>query len=129
MTRRRGFRAGWCAAVMAGAFALAGTVATAGSAHGSDGDPSLTSHSVSSHWDAHAHEAPAVVTAWSAVRDAPNQHAQATSTLAPGSHIQLFCQTSGAWVSGNSTWYFDNNAHGWVSAAYVHPTAWQPPDC
>lgn len=127
----RKLRARWCATVAAGAFALAGTAATVSTSHASDGAPGTSDYSSSSHWDAHSHAAPGVVTGWSdaPVRDAPNRHAQATSTLAPGTHIELFCQTSGGWAHGTSTWYFDNNAHGWVSAAHVQPTAWQPPDC
>ncbi|MEV5982110.1 hypothetical protein [Streptomyces sp. NPDC052114] len=71
------------------------------------------------------------MTAWSEVyvRDAPTVDAKATSTLPAGAHIRLFCQTTGDHVNGTSTWYFDNDNHGWISAAYVHPTGWQPATC
>ncbi|WP_428951142.1 hypothetical protein [Streptomyces sp. cg35] len=63
------------------------------------------------------------------VRDAPTVHARATATLTAGSHIRLFCQTNGGHADGTSVWYFDNDAHGWISASHVRPTAWQPPSC
>ncbi|MGY0021590.1 hypothetical protein [Streptomyces sp. cg35] len=127
-------RAGICAAALTGVCALSGTAV--GSAQASDRTPDSWGdgwrHSAPRHESTgHDHAVPAVVTAWSEVyvRDAPTTHAEATSSLPSGAHIRLFCQTSGEHVNGTSTWYFDNDAHGWISAAHVHPTSWQPPSC
>ncbi|WP_338704028.1 hypothetical protein V2W30_39710 (plasmid) [Streptomyces sp. Q6] len=140
-----------CAAALTGAFALTG-LAASGSAHASGWDPDdwgpgsswSESWTWSGSWtvsaagawswsgNGHAdHIAPAVVTARTEVyvRDAPTVHAKATATLPAGSHIRLFCQTDGGHADGTSTWYFDNDAHGWISAAHVRPTGWQPPSC
>ncbi|MEU6848317.1 hypothetical protein ABZ930_41340 [Streptomyces sp. NPDC046716] len=124
-------RSALCGAALLGTCALTGTAAA--SAHASGGGPDgWREHGATwswSTWDGHA--APAVVTAWSPVyvRDAPTVTAKATSTLPAGAHIRLFCQTTGDHVDSTSTWYFDNDAHGWVSAAHVRPTGWQPPSC
>ncbi|MFD8571833.1 hypothetical protein [Streptomyces sp. NPDC059639] len=136
---RSKIRTGIGAAALTGAFALTG-LATAGSAHASGWDPDgwgpAGSWSGSWSWSSSGgghddHAAPAVVTAWPEVyvRDAPTVHAKATATLPDGAHIRLFCQTTGDRVDGTTAWYFDNDAHGWISAAHVHPTGWQPPSC
>lgn len=130
MTRAT-FRAGICAAALTGALALSGTAAV-GSAHASDENPDRRGPTPCSHAnDDQDHAVPAVVTSWSKVhvRDAPTVHAPAVSTLPAGAHIRLFCQTTGDRVDGTSVWYFDNDAHGWVSAAHAHPTGWQPLSC
>ncbi|MCQ4205625.1 hypothetical protein [Streptomyces longispororuber] len=139
-----------CAAVLTGAFALTG-LAAGGSAHASGWDPddwgpggswseTLTwsgswteSAAETWTWSGNGHDdhaAPAVVTARTEVyvRDAPTVHARATATLPAGSHVRLFCQTDGGHADG-TVWYFDNDAHGWISAAHVRPTGWQPPSC
>ncbi|WP_372351035.1 hypothetical protein [Streptomyces sp. KL116D] len=143
-------QAGMRSAVLAAACALAAGLA-AGTAHASDPGPGpgpgpddgwnqsatygYTITSTTTFWPVSATDsnpaAPAVVTSWTplAVRDAPTTHTKATSHLPVGAHIRLFCQTTGERAQGTSTWYFDNDAHGWVSAAYVHPTHGQPPGC
>ncbi|MEU6126233.1 hypothetical protein [Streptomyces sp. NPDC047123] len=137
-------RAGACAAALAGAFAVTGLAAGSAHASGWDRDDGVPGGSWSEAWtgpgsapgawswnEHDGHAAPAVVTARSQVyvRDAPTVHARATATLPAGSHIRLFCQTDGGHVDGTSVWYFDDDAHGWISAAHVRPTAWQPPSC
>lgn len=124
-------RAGICALALGAVSAFTG-FAAADSAHASDHHPAPSRHSAPQHCDhGKDHAVPGMVAAWTEiyVRDAPSVHAPATSTLPAGSHIWLFCQTAGDHVEGTSTWYFDDDAHGWVSAAHVHPTAAQPPDC
>ncbi|MYW62615.1 hypothetical protein GTY65_00760 [Streptomyces sp. SID8379] len=130
-------RAGICAVVLTGACAATG--AAAGGAQASEGSPQSWQESwepwepsSSPYGDTdHDHAAPAVVTARTEVyvRDAPTTHAKATATLPPGAHIRLFCETTGERTDGTSTWYFDNDAHGWISAAHVRPTAWQTASC
>ncbi|MER5948427.1 hypothetical protein ABT127_20470 [Streptomyces sp. NPDC001904] len=118
-------------AALLGACALTGVTVT--SAHASDRGPDGWREPGPARswgaWDDHA--APAVVTARAevSVRDAPTVTARATSTLPPGAHLRLFCRATGEHVDGTSVWYFDNDAHGWVSAAHVRPTGWQPPAC
>lgn len=128
MNRPR-IRAGICAAVLTGAVALTGTAAMGSQA--SDERPGRGGYSASLYEDTNrGRNVPAVVTAWKAeVRDAPNPHAEVTSTLHKGAHLLLFCQTTGDYMHGTSLWYFDNYAHGWISASQVHPTGHQPPSC
>ncbi|WP_420037186.1 hypothetical protein ACN2WE_37620 [Streptomyces sp. cg28] len=124
-------RSVFCGAALLGACALTG--AAAASAHASEGGPDgWRGPGPTRSWGAWTdHAAPAVVTARSEVyvRDAPTVTAKATSTLPAGAHIHLFCRAIGEHVDGTSTWYFDNDAHGWISAAHVRPTDWQPPAC
>lgn len=120
-------RAAVCAAVLAGACAFTGT-ATAASADLGVRD------TAASGVRAPANDSPSSVPARvsssaAVVRDAPASHAPVVTTLPAGAHVQLLCRTTGDHVDGTSTWYFDDDAHGWVSAAHVHPTSWQPRVC